>query len=183
MATDEATPQEVIASAPIDTGYLVSMNDREATWFLDFLKPDDPQRYYVRAREPGLHEDDITNAGLNFSYDRHRPAKGDKTQVGEMIVTGNPMPVRQFLSKCRYQVTDFRLPGINNQGQAVEFTYNPANRGDNMENSSFFQHLYPVAALREEVEGFLDWVAGRRTEAAAEFEILKNEQPGRLSTS
>lgn len=180
MAADE-TPQEVAASTQIDPGYLVSMDDRRATWFLDFLKPDEPQRYYISAREPGLREDDITNAGLNFSYDRQTgPEKG---KVGEMIVTGNPMPVRQFLAKCKFQVTDFRLPGIDKQGNHVDLAYNPANRGDNNENFNFFLRLYPVAPLREEIEAFLDWIAGRKSEAVEEFETLKNEQPGRLRTS
>ena len=186
MAMDD-TPQEATpASDPVDLGFLVSLEDRGGTWFLDFLSPDDPQRYYVSAREPGLRADEITNAGLNFSYDQARKGfrqeKG-KTRVGEMTVTGNPMPVRQFLAKCRIQITDFCLPGKDRQGKRVDFKYNPANQGDNFENGAVYQHLYPVAQIREEVEAFLDWLAGTRNEATEEFEILKNEQPGRLRIS
>jgi hypothetical protein len=173
----------------VDAGFLVSMGDREATWFLDFLCPSEPRRYYVRARDPGLKEDDITQAGVNFRYDQVRKSKLHKgrgepaTQMGSTVVHGDPAPVRQFLAKCRFQVLDFCLPILNKQRERVDLTFNPANRGENLDNDNFYLHLYPVKELREEIEGFLDWIAGREGPAAEDFAELKNAQPGRLRSS
>jgi len=174
--------------------YLIVMERRPQT-----LYPIASDRsVFITAVHPGMAEDDITAAMLPISWQtsgqaRGRGRKQDQSQGEQaetITVRGSIGAARAFVEKCRHQITDFRLPVIEKEDEVSVRKYDSKNRGDNRSNREVYegilQSTQAVESLGERsfwdvVEGFLDSVAGRESDAAEDFGDLKKELPQLVS--
>lgn len=184
----DETPTEVSPS------YMIVLGQRELT--LRFPQFDFASDIYVRARPTLLEEDDIAQAALSVRWDQKpvpagnrkaRRARGERgkqqsqpedTETLKMQAAISPGGA--FVAKCLAQVTDYRFPVLERKASKPTYrTYNDRNRGDNEDNREIYEHLLQPGAesFRELIEQFLDYVAGRGTEAQEEFEAFLAEQP------
>lgn len=184
----DETPTEVSPS------YMIVLGQRELT--LRFPQFDFTSEVYVRARPTLLEEDDIAQAAMAVRWEqkptpagsrkarRARGERGKKQDQPEEVETLKMQaaisPGSAFVAKCLAQITDYRIPVLEKGASRSTFrTYNDRNRGDNDDNREIYEFLLQPGAdsFREMIEQFLDYVAGRGTEAQEEFEAFLAEQP------
>lgn len=184
----DETPTEVSPS------YMIVLGQREMT--LRFPQFDFASDIYLRARPTLLEEDDIAQAAMAVQWEqkpvpsgsrkarRARGERGKKQEQPEEVETLKMQaaisPGSAFVAKCLVQITDYRFPVVERGASKPTFrTYNDRNHGDNDDNREIYEHLLQPGAhaFRELIEQFLDYVAGRGTEAQQEFEAFLVEQP------
>jgi len=185
MPSKKEDEQEISEPQDASPSYLVVMDQVEQTLYL----PETNEEAYIRARDPGMHEDQIAAAQmpLTMKGGRLRAQKKNRGEIEDVVVTGNVAAASAFVAKCIYQITDYRLPVLK-EGKVAWRRFNPSNDGDNHENRQLYVRMLappkpgepPVADL---IESFLDYVAGRGTPAQEDFEALLVEHPQLLATS
>ena len=150
---------------------------------------------FITAVHPGVAEDDVTAATMPISWDtpgrtRRQRGQPQEEQLETITVRGSVGTARAFVMKCLRQITDFRLPVEERNGEVKIRKHDPRNNGDNRGNLEVYEHILtsvePLDILAERtfwdvVEGFLDSVAGRGGDVAEDFEDLKKELPQLVS--
>lgn len=178
----------------INPQYMIVLGQRELT--LRFPQFDFASDVYVRARPTLLEEDDIAQAAFAVQWDQKaagpgnrkaRRARGERgkqqsqpEEVETLHMKAAISPGGAFVAKCLAQITDYRIPVLEKGSSRPTFrTYSDRNRGDNDDNREIYEFLLQPGAesYRELIEQFLDYVAGRGTEAQEEFEAFLAEQP------
>jgi len=160
----------------VSESYVVSMGVPTET-----LNIPDIDGAFITAAHAGIHEDEIGAAAVPLSMKRASDGK-EHEQIGGMTLTGNLAPAKGFVAKCIYQITDFSVRVEELNGQIRVRRWDSSKAGDNKANRELYVQLLQ-APFRNTIEGFLDMMAGRDTEAQKDFEELKKEQPQLLSTS
>ena len=75
----------------------------EDTLNLDMLDDEKPPgTYYIKARHPGIDEDEIASAAVGWG--------GQQTEEGGVTFTGDIRVVGGFIAKCVVQIRGFCLP-------------------------------------------------------------------------
>jgi len=176
----------------VSPDYLVVMEHRPQTLY----PVASDKSIFITAVHPGMAEDDITAAMLPISWQTpgrargRRQAQTQEARAEAITIKGSVGTARAFVEKCRHQITDFRLPVMEKDGEVKVRKYDPKNGGDNRSNREVYegilQSTQPIESLGNQslwdvVEGFLDSVAGRGTDAAEDFDDLKKELPQLVS--
>lgn len=161
----------------VSESYVVSMKVAQATLNL----PSPPsEKLFVTAVHPGIHEDDISAAAVPLSY--NAGAESNQARIGGIVVSGGVAPAKGFVAKCTYQIVDYAIAVQELNGDERVRRWDSSKGGDNETNRQMYVQLLQ-APFRDMIEGFLDMMAGRDTDAALDFEELKNAQPQLLTTS
>lgn len=161
----------------VSESYVLSMRTPQATLN---LSESDPSKHYITAKHPGVNEDDIWATAVPLSM--QAPAGQNRAEMGNVTVTGNVSAAKGFIAKCVYQIVDYAIGVEELDGTVKVRRWDSANGGDNGVNREVYTQFLQ-AEHRDLVEGFLDMVAGRDTDAQRDFEELKKERPQLLNTS
>jgi len=145
---------------------LVALDKRVAT--LRFAGYDG---MFVEAEEPGVKEGEIHRAAMGVQARGGRNAK----DTDDIEVSIGMNPYAAFIAKCECQIVDFCLPCATGEATTSK-RFEPKNNGRNRSNTEVYQGLQRTHGVKEAIEGFLDEVAGRDTDSAADFEALKGGQ-------
>lgn len=178
----------------VSPSYMIVLGQREQT--LRFPQFDFATDVYVRARPTLLEEDDIAQAAMSVRWEQKavaggnrkaRRARGDRSKKQEQPTEAETLrmqaaisPGSAFVAKCLAQITDYRFPVVERgSSKPTMREFNDRNRGDNDDNREIYENLLQPGAepYRELIEQFLDYVAGRGTEAQEEFEAFLVAQP------
>lgn len=185
QATAE-TPREV------SPGYLMVLGQKSETLYFPQLGFD--RSFYITARPTLLDEDKISQEAVVLKWEQAAPVAQNRAQrrhgggeaAAPMQMQAAVSPNRAFVAKCAAQITDFRFPVIE-QGERTPTIrkYNEANGGDNAANREIYETFLArgMEELRDLIEQFLDFVAGRGTDAQADFEAFLAAQPQLLAGS
>ena len=197
MDDNETRDQETATEA--SPGYMIVLGQRELT--LRFAQFDYAPDIFVRARPTLLEEDDVAQAALSLHWEqkaqqgggsraqrRARGQRGKKQAAPDETIRMEAAisPGNAFVAKCVAQVVDFRLPILERGSSKPSFrTYDERHRGDNESNREIYENLLQAGAeaFRELTEQFLDYAAGRGTDAQADFEAFLAEHPLALGGS
>lgn len=173
-AAADAAAAPAAAPAQVAPGFLFSM--REAAYTMRFPQLGFAPEYYVTAKPAGIGNDDIIARGTDI---RFGDTKG--TSGGSMFLR----PGAAFVGKCIVQITDFAIPVADEDGKHQTMRYKSENNGDNYHNRRLYERLLTkeAAEIRHLLEGFLDSIDGRDTDAQTDFDDAKNAQPLLLTTS
>ena len=130
---------------------------------------------FITAKPAGLANDEIFARGANITMG------GVATQTGIVTVS----PAAAFVGKCIVQIVDFSIPIQTVDGEIETWRYKADGAGDNYHNRQFYEQLLFKEAIEAHdlIDGFLDFIDGRDTQTAKDFEELKNEQPLLLTDS
>ena len=186
-ATDEPTE--------VNPAYMIVLDQREET--LRFPQFNYDRSFYVRARPTLLEEDRVAQEALSLRWEQAAPADGNRSQRGQrgkqtpgsdepLLMQAAISPNRAFVAKCVAQITDFRLPLLERGAtQPTVRTFNDRRGGDNESNREIYEYLLQRGAspFRGLIEQFLDFVAGRETDAQADFEAFLAAHPPVLDGS
>ena len=177
MADDTVSlPTE--APREVSRGFRLSAKPRIHTLHFEDLFSDDPdpRYYFVKARPLSSdEEDEVVSATLEVSYERH----GRQMEAS----MGTPRPNAAFIAKCRLQITDFRLPADDEEGNPCDVLYNERKGGKNDANEEIYERLRMQQTARERIEAFLDEVGGRSEEAEQDWNDLGNSPTGSPESS
>ncbi|HOV50139.1 MAG TPA: hypothetical protein PLZ61_02205 [Candidatus Cryosericum sp.] len=179
----------------LSSSFVVSMLGGTET----LIMPGGDKSYFIKARRADLEEEDrISNAGLRLQA---RDAKriGGEAVLDTLINPGASFMEKCLCQVKNFRVRVVREKVIDGVSQTVEedLEYDPKNGGDNRSNRELYTFLcdrrlqVPVemltggeraylgddetattVPLMRIVDGFLDWVSGRTTAAAEDFEAL-----------
>jgi hypothetical protein len=182
--TEESLETEEVQQDVSDS-MIVSMSQEEQTLLFpeyDF-KPD----VFIRAGTTALDEDDIINAAMQYRFDQKQQSRKARKQRNEqsetMQVSAMMNPKKAFVAKCMAQITDFRMPVKEANGSQGFRTYDKGSSVADRDNRAFYAQMLTNPELSDRVEGFLDYLAGRGTDAQQDFEELLFEHPQLLKTS
>ena len=151
-----------VEQGAVPQSYVLVMDDVSDTWEWP-SSPEDKGRYYITAKHPGLGEDKVRSASSpQFAVDA-------KNKTGDLRMT--PSKEAGFVEKCVQQIVAFAVP-TTKDGQAAVVMWSPTNKGDNYLNRTIYTNLLRVPELRNEIEAFLDKMAGRNADAMAAFAEL-----------
>lgn len=175
-------------STNVNPSYMFVIGQKELT--LHFPQFDYDPKVYVRAKPTLLEEDDIAQAAFALQWEQKAmPAnRQERRQARKKGISGEEAlqmkaslsPGYAFVAKCIAQITDYQLPVREAGREDVQYrTYNGRNNGDNEANKEIYKNLLQpgAEAFRDLIEQFLDYVAGRGTEAQEDFEAFLAEQP------
>jgi hypothetical protein len=134
-----------------------------------------PEGYFVQAKVPDS-EAKITKSAREMRYvpvggGGNRAQRRGK-QATDMEGIASWDEELYFLNKCREQITEFRLMGVDPKtGATMTVVFNPANN-----EAVYKRWLHPKNRnFRELLEDYLDWVAGRDNGELEElFAVLGN---------
>ena len=178
----------------VSDGIATAMDVQDAT--LLFEAEDFNPEFFIRAVGTALDEDDILNASVQYRFDqqqepkkgRRQAKKAKKAQMGTTMQASAMMnPRKAFVAKCEAQITDFSMKFIEDDGtkggKVVVRRYDKGSSVADRDNRACYVSWVMSETMRELVEGFLDRLAGRGTDAQEDFEDLLFEQPQLLKTS
>ena len=202
MVANDQSPDpldvETCEPAEVSPAYMIVLDQREET--LRFPQFNYDRSFYVRARPTLLEEDRVAQEALSLRWEQAAPAGGNRSQrraQGQrgkqtpgtdepLLMQAAISPNRAFVAKCVAQVTDFRLPILERGAtQPTVRTFNERREGDNESNREIYEYLLQRGAtpFRQLIEQFLDFVAGRETDAQADFEAFLAAHPQLLDAS
>ncbi|MDD3493888.1 MAG: hypothetical protein PHZ19_10380 [Candidatus Thermoplasmatota archaeon] len=199
MTQEQESKPEVEETPQVSSEFAVAMFDEldTLTW------PGSDGKYFITAKRCGLRDEDkIASSLMQFEAETAGGGKR-RRQDAPVKMVGAIAVGRAFVEKCVHQIKGFRLPATDKDRHgellAIERQWNPANEGDNPDNRAFYAFMaderlrFPVEKLRPEhvdivseelsgefvtardlVEGWLDLLQGRDTDAQADFERLGN---------
>lgn len=179
----------------MSSSFVVSMLGGTQTMYM----PGGDKSYFIKARRADLEESDrISNAGLRLQAKEGKRVGGEAV-VEPLVNPGAAFMAKCLCQIKSFRVLVAREKVIDGVSQVVEedLEYDPKDHGDNRSNREFYEFLcdrrlqVPVDALTAGelayigddetattiplmrlVDGFLDWVSGRTTAAAEDFEAL-----------
>ena len=162
----ESNECKVATEVPV--GYILSFESTEQTLVFSDVVDGIDSKYYISAQHPFDKEDKIRNKTMQFAMSGKKEADIEGSHI-----TGNVCAAAAFVEKCICQITGFKIPAKNENGNIVDIEYNPASRGDNRENKRVYTTLL-ASPFMQIVDGFLDTVAGRDTASSEMWNELKN---------
>lgn len=179
-ATEATEDEEVSAS------FVVALGNREQTLLFPQFKYD--PRYYVRAQGTTVNEDEVTTALLparmspgGMALNRAQRRGKQPVEGGSLSIDFAPRVNSAFIAKCLVQITGFCFPVREKSGKVVNRQYDPAGGGDNANNREIYAaFLTPGNEFAAQLVGFLDYVAGRNSDAQADFEAFLAAHPQSL---
>lgn len=179
----------------VSSSFVVSMLGGTET----LTMPGGDKAYFIKARRADLEESDkISNAGLRLQAKDGKRVGGDAV-LDTLVNPGASFMAKCLCQIKNFRVRVVREKVIDGVSQVVEedLEYDPKNGGDNRSNREFYEFIcdrrlqVPVDALTggelayisddetattiplmRLVDGFLDYVSGRTTAAAEDFEAL-----------
>jgi hypothetical protein len=192
----QAEPQE---RPHVSIGFVVPLYDEPETMH---LPGSDDGTYFITAQRCSLKDEDkIAQAGYKMAASGQKVKRGQAVDIVGALAPGEVFfekCTRQITDFCLpVRVKDNRTGKVSNQ----DMRYNAANRGDNSDNRKVYEFMAdeririktetltekqalaladsdedePLdVSLRDVVEGFLDTVHGRDTDAREDFSRLGN---------
>ena len=163
------------APAPKPHPGAISLHYGPQTFRFTDMWPDWDPDFFITAKHPGLKEEDIANASVEYS-----PKAGVKKPSSIEDFDQKIKYITGFIAKCHEQITDFCLPvsrrdeatGEMIEGKQCFDAAHPA------QNEQVYKAMAFTADLRVPVDAFLDAVALRTPGAQAAFEALRNLPSG-----
>ena len=196
---NEQEQEQVVEKGPdeISGSFVVAMFDEPQTmkW------PGSDGEYFITAERAAIEDEDkIKNAGMKLAVKQNVKATGDIT-LGATMNPGATYLEKCVVQITNYRIPVKEKQRTGGGVEVVEVVkqYDASHNGDNPANRNLYKYMadrrleVPVAMLSqgdlaylggditrdtitilELVDGFLDFVSGRTTDAAGEFEELGN---------